>query len=177
MSESKAHRRAVKIREDFMDRPHRRAQKVTWDWPTEFTEIGDCYAVMYTSDKWNPGKKKDYKHVAEGPQKVLVPVPTISMRGEGARRLAGPTVTIDDFPDTFAVLADSLGLCLHLYENDKCKLLPEDEGFCQIDYPRSKLGAGTFPDGANFVFIYDSRGVHAVVIGEKLDVLKDGIVG
>ncbi len=161
-------KRSVQIREAFMDRPMRSAREEAWNWPTKLQEVGTCESVMYTSDKWQKDRRLvDYKHVAEAPQKLLVP------RGGLSVPTYGPMINLTgDFPDSFAFLADCLGLQTRLYRKGG---KPGD--YFQLDFPRCKVGAGKFGDGGTFLIIYDTRSVHAVVIGEELDVLKDGIVG
>lgn len=166
--------RSIKIREDFYDKPHQRTKKVSWKWPKEMIEVGDCEAILYTSNKWQKdGKMIDYKHVKEGDQKLLLR-PDVAITGD-AEDLYGPYVDLQgEFPDSFAVLADSLGIQARLYSDDDGTTY---EGYMDLKFPKSKLGAGKFDDGSVFCFVYDSSGVLAVVIGEELDVLKDGIVG
>lgn len=167
--------RSIKIREDFHDKPHSRQQKVSWKWPTKLIEVGDCEAILYTSNKWqkNPRKTVDYKHVAEGPQKLLLR-PDIQFSGD-EKEFFGPTINMrGEFPDSFAILADSMGIQARLYSDDSGK---KYSGYVDLKFPRSKLGAGKFDDGGAFCFVYDSSGVLAVVIGKELDILKDGIVG
>lgn len=166
--------RSVKIREDFTDRPHRRKQVPGWHWPTKMVEVGDCEAVMYRSDKWQKdGRKIDYKHVKEGPQKVLV-TPNMGTKGDFSE-LYGPYVDLrGELPDSFAVLAECLSIQARLYSNHEGT---KYSGYADMKFPRSKLGAGTFDDGTTFLVVYNSQGVLALVVGEKLEVLKDGIVG
>lgn len=166
---------AVKIREDFYDKPHSRQQRVSWNWPTKMLEVGDCQAILYTSNKWQKdGRMIDYKHIKEGRQKLLLH-PNSVLTGD-AKKMYGPTISLDDeFPDSFAVLAKSMGIQAQLYTDASCKKLGP---FVDLKFSQCKIGAGKFTsDGATFVFVYDSKGVIAVVIGDKLDVIKDGIVG
>jgi len=167
-------RNAIKIREDFHDKPHVKQQRVKWTWPREMIEVGDCEAILYTSDKWQKdGKKIDYKHVKEGEQKLLMR-PDVTPTGD-EEEIFGPLVDLHgDFLDSFAVLADSLSIQARLYANDEGTKYGD---YVDMKFPRAKLGAGRFDDGGTFCFVYNSTGVLAVVIGEELDVLKDGIVG
>ena len=176
---------ARELREAFVDRPVRRTIQIPWQWPKSMQEIGRCEAVMYASDKWQRrrGDKKDYKHVAEGPQWVLArrgflveydsphePVP-----------VTGPFVDLDQMPSSFAVLADILGVQLQLYqpmERNGYALGNGDDGLSQVNIARAKLGAARFPDsGDAFLIVYTPAGVDLLIVGEKLDVQKDGIVG
>jgi hypothetical protein len=137
-------------------------------------EVGDCEAILYTSNKWQKdGKMIDYKHVKEGAQKILLR-PDVAFTGD-AEDMFGPEVNMEgEFPDSFAVLADTISIQAHLYDNDAGTKFGE---YVDLKFPKSKLGAGKFDDGGVFCFVYDRSGVLAVVIGEELDVLKDGIVG
>ncbi len=137
-------------------------------------EVGNCEAILYTSNKWQKdGKMIDYKHVKESDQKLLLR-PDVAASGD-ADEFYGPYVDLDgEFPDSFAVLADSLSVQAHLYSNEAGTKYSD---YVDLKFPKSKLGAGKFDDGAVFCFVYDRSGVLAVVIGEELDVIKDGIVG
>lgn len=132
-----------------------------WKWPKEMVEVGTCEAIMYTSDKWQEdGKQIDYKHVSEGYQELYLR-PDIDIFDSGS------TTNVSGMPDSFAVLADSLGI--------QAKVGDE---YYELKFPKgSKLGAGKFKNGEVFCFVFDQTGVLALAIGDKLDVLKDGIVG
>lgn len=166
--------KSIKIREAFYDKPHSRKQKVSWTWPEEMVEVGDCEAILYTSNKWQKdGKMIDYKHVKEGEQKLLLR-PDIAFTGD-ADEMFGPIVDlVGEFPDSFAVLATTMGIQARLYSNDEGTKYGD---YVDLKFSKSTLGAGKFDDGATFCFVYDHSGVLAVVIGAKLDVIKDGIVG
>lgn len=166
--------RSIKIREDFYDTPHKRIEQVKWDWPERLVEAGDCEAILYTSNKWQKdGKEIDYKHVKEGPQKIFLRE-DINLTGE-EQEFFGPLVDMrGEFPDSFAVLAKSLGIQARLYVDNEGKKYGH---YVDLKFPKSMLGGGKFEDGTTFCFVYDSSGVLALVIGEKLDILKDGIVG
>jgi len=166
--------RSVRIREDFMDKPHRRKWVPGWEWPKELQEVGECEAVMYRSNKWQKdGRQIDYKHVKEGPQKLLL-VPRMQAKGEDIM-FRGPLVDLrGEMSDTFAVLADCLSVQARLYSDSRGKRYGD---YVDLKWPRSKLGAGEFDDGGAFLVIYDREGVLGLIIGEKLQVLKDGIVG
>jgi hypothetical protein len=166
--------RSIKIREDFYDKPHRQKKKVAWHWPDQMIEAGDCEAILYTSNKWQKdGRMIDYKHVKESPQKLLLRQ-DLNFQGD-EEDFAGPIIDLKgDFPDSFAVLADCLGVQARLYLDDEGKKLGP---YVDLKFSRCKLGGGKFEDGSAFCFVYDSSGVLAVVIGRDLDILKDGIVG
>lgn len=171
---SKSLGNAIKIREDFYDKPHKKQQQVNWAWPAEMVEVGDCEAILYTSNKWQKdGKMIDYKHVKEGDQKLMLRS-DVALTGD-ADEMFGPVVDMrNEFPDSFAVLAQSISIQARLYSDDSGKKYGD---YVDLKFKGSKLGAGKFDDGSSFCFVYDKSGVLAVVVGEKLDVLKDGIVG
>lgn len=161
---------AVSIRERFMDREHSRVERVSWEWPDSMVEVGTCEAILYTSDKWQKdGKEINYKHVAEGPQRLF-------LREDVAEGFSGPVVKLKSLPDSFAVLAKSLGVQAHLFADDSGEKFQKD--FAELRFPGAcMLGAGKLLNGDTTCFVYDRSGVLALVVGDKLDVLKDGIVG
>jgi len=172
------------LRETFYDRPVEREQTVPWQWPRRLREIGTCQSVMYSSDKWKKkGDREDYKHVAEGPQWVLARsgflVHYDSPRS--ALPVVGPMIDLGPMPDSFAVLADILGVQIQLYERggEEGYRLPDgDDNLFQVDISRAKLGAARFPDsGDAFLIVYTSAGIDLLIVGKQLDIEKDGIVG
>ena len=182
---------ARRIREAFVDRPVEKTEQVGWKWPKTMIEVGQCIAVMYSSDKWQParGDMVDYKHVSEGPQRVSV-VPGFLRDFENdpsARRwldVEGAEVKVDGpMPNSFAELAPLLGFQLRLYRSneDGELFLPNGDEFTyQVDTdPRTeKLGAAKHPDtGETFLIVYSKRKLLAIITGDILDVEKDGIVG
>lgn len=171
---SKSLGRSIEIREAFYDKPHKNKSRQRWDWPSHLVEVGTCEAVLYSSDKWqSDGKMIDYKHVAEGPQQLLLRE-DLTFSGD-EEEFYGPRVSMrGEWPDSFAVLAKALGIQARLYKDHDGK---QRGSYVDLKFPPSKLGAGTFQGGGNFVFVFDSSGPLAVVVGSKLDILKDGIVG
>jgi hypothetical protein len=178
---------ASSIRETFVDRPPERRQNVPWRWPRVMREVGRCEAVMYASDKWQKGRGRnwleDYKHIAEGAQWVLArPGFLVDFKTGDELDLCGPEIELYPMPTSFAVLADVLGIQMQFYEdadNSDGYMLPNgDAGLYEVTIARAKLGAGKFPDsGDTFLFLYTAAGVELLIVGEKLDVEKDGIVG
>lgn len=176
---------AAAIREKFYDRPVERRLNIPWQWPRAMREVGLNMSVMYASDKWKRrGQKEDYKHVSEGKQWILARPGFLRQYNHPDRHVAvaGPMVDLGTMPDTFAVLADILGVQVRLYEQGGPKgyRLPSDadEGYHQVVIPGAKLGAARFPDsGDAFLIVYTRAGVDLLIVGEELDVEKDGIVG
>lgn len=176
---------ARKLREAFYDRPVERQTTVPWQWPRAMREVGLNLSVMYASDKWKRrGDKEDYKHLSEGKQWVLARPGFLRQYNHPDRAVpvAGPTVDLGPMPDSFAVLADILGVQVRLYERGGLQgyRLPSDPkaGYHQVVIPGAKLGAARFPDsGDTFLIVYTKAGVDLLIVGEELDVKKDGIVG
>lgn len=171
------------IRRRFHDKDPSQEKPVPWSWPSELQEIGTCEAVMYASNKWqsSPNRIIDYKHIAEGPQRILVREGFVrdNRSGKGLR-VVGPVHELNDMPDAFAVLDRILGVQVRLYEGtDESFRLPRgDDGYYQIDIPNAYLGAAKHPEtGQTFLIVYTNEGVHCVIVGDQLAVEKDGIVG
>lgn len=179
-------REARRIRETFTDRPPERVETFNWDWPQSMVQVGTCEAVMYASDKWRQaGDMQDYKHVAEGPQVLLV-APGFLREYESPRTklpVCGPEVELDGpMPDAIAVLAPILGVQTKLYVDDGGGdyYLPNgDESLYQVDIANAWLGGAKHPaTGQTFLIVYTKRGGPCcIVTGEILDIEKDGIVG
>lgn len=177
---------AKEIREKFYDRPVEKRLNIPWQWPRSMREVGLNMSVMYASDKWQKrrGSQEDYKHVSEGKQWILARPGFLRQYNQPERQVpvAGPMVDLGPMPDTFAVLADILGVQVRLYEQGGSEgfQLPEDpdDGYHQVVIPGAKLGASRFPDsGDAFLIVYTRAGVDLLIVGEQLDVEKDGIVG
>ena len=180
-----ARRSATAIREKFIDAPATQEQVMRWKWPKEMQHVGEWQAgegaVMYASNKWqkNPSKVIDYKHLAEGPQRLLVlPGFLRDYHRPGSKWLTRKEW--EHLPDAFAVLAPILGLQACLYEEgeDGEPELSED-GLYQINIANATLGAAKHPrSGQTFLFVYtEKEGPLCVITGDILDVEKDGIVG
>lgn len=177
---------AIALRETFVDRKAEKKLPVGWRWPRVMREVGRCEAVMYASDKWQKGRGRnwleDYKHIAEGAQWVLVRDGFLRDASSGkALDVVGPTIELGSMPGSFAVLADVLGVQLQFYipgGDDGYELADDDRGLYEVTIGRAKLGAAKFPDnGETFLLIYTSAGVEMIIVGEELEVEKDGIVG
>ncbi len=172
---------ARRIRETFMDRPASKVDHMGWSWPKRMREVGECVAVMYSSDKWQtPGDYADYKHVAEGPQ--LVCVKDGFLRDEDGRDLevCGPHVDLNgNMPTTIATLAPIIGIQIRLYEpSGRGYALPKEGNLYHVGVRRAKIGAARHPDtGEVFLCVFSKDDVAAIITGRNLDVLKDGIVG
>lgn len=178
-------RAARRIRETFTDKPPEREELLQWDWPKSMLQVGTCESVMYASDKWRDhGDAIDYKHVAEGPQVLLVTPGFLREYSSPGTQLpvCGPEVELDGpMPDSFAVLAKILGVQTKLYEEDDGGYyLPNgDETLYQVDIANAWLGGAKHPaTGQTFLIVYTKKnGPCCLITGEILDIEKDGIVG
>jgi hypothetical protein len=176
---------AKRIRETFQDAPMRRQTPVPWQWPSSMQEVGICIGVMYASNKWqsNPRTLVDYKHLAEGPQRLYVRRGFLREHKTPERqlRVCGPMVPLDKpMPTAFAELAKILGIQAQLYQgtNERFVVPEGDEHIYQVNIPRAHLGAAKHPKtGETFLLVYNADGVHCIICGDELDVEKDGIVG
>lgn len=161
---------ARRTRETFMDRPPSKETRVKWEWPRNLQWVGHCEAVMYASDKWKrPGTFEDYKHVAEGPQKVFC-TPGFIRDYHSSKPLDLPFKEKRlprDMPEAFAELANIFGV----------QLTTLDDEVLQVNIARAKLGSAKHRSLGTFLFVYDGTGVHMLITGDKLNVEKDGITG
>jgi hypothetical protein len=167
---------ARKLREKFVDRPMTRVSEVSWTWPKEMREVGTCESVMYTSDKWRSlGDYIDYKHISEAPQRLLVkPGFIVDYKSGKPLRLASEKRPLDyPMPDAFAELARILALQVRFLDEDG------DPGeYHQVNIARATLGAARHPTtGETFLIVYTPSTLCAIIVGDQLDVEKDGIVG
>lgn len=174
-------REAKRIRETFMDRAAERVDQLRWSWPRRMREVGECVAVMYTSDKWHPpGHYEDYKHIAEGPQLVNVRDGFLRDEEGDPIEVVGPLVELNgNMPTTIATLAPIIGIQIRLYEPvGRSWRLPEEGNLWHVEVPRAKIGAAKHPDtGETFLCVFSRDDVAAIITGRSLEVLKDGIVG
>jgi hypothetical protein len=188
---------AREMRERFQHAPSKRRRKFDFDWPHQLQNIGDSLAVAYNSNKLlqNPrGEWILYKHLAESRNRVLA-VPGLIMRDDAPGEswpVIGPMVSMLDVPHPrhFAELA--------LFEEANVKLYTagtdarpqfgrgRDTGVVTITVKHGLLGGGMFlwsrddegQDDQPFLFVYTKRdGVLLIIVGEKLAIEADGIVG
>lgn len=172
---------AIRIRETFYNKPAEKETEFDWSWPKNIRHIGEAYAVMYRSDKWKKrGDYENYKHICESktPWKLYaapgLEIARVELSGEAR------DVSTAQMPDTFAVLANCLGIQCRLYQKRGGRVvMPEgDDGLFEVQIPRAKLGSGKTRSGKVFLCIYvESEGPKLFIFGTELDVEKDGIVG
>ncbi len=190
---------ARSLRETFTAKDVRAETELPFGWPTTLQHVGDSLAVAYASDKWKQDGDFDlYKHVAESPNRVFC-APGFLCRfdkpGE-AWPTIGPRVSFVDvpMPKHFAVLALFEEADLRLFtdgDDDAPEFGGGDEGIVKVVVKHAILGAGkirwsTTSKGRKdqpFLFVYsepkgnERGGVHLFIVGEELDVERDGIVG
>lgn len=183
----------------FKDRPVEYRVDLSFTWPNQLQNVGDSLAIAYNSDKWEKpprGKRKwtDYKHLAESRNIVFVRKGLLYDYHNPSKSwpVVGPMEHFRDVPMPNGI-AD-LGLFeeadLVLYEGIDEDGEPyfsddEDENVVKVTIRHAKVGGakirwskvGPYEDQI-FLFVYtEKQGVHMIIIGEELDVLKDGIVG
>lgn len=188
---------AIDMRETFTDRPWESETEFPWDWPPVMQNVGDSLGVAYGSDKWKKPKKNGrrdieiYKHIAESRNRIFVLPGTIVGDGDDEFHCIGPLVGFDTvpMPKHFATLAYFKECNVQLYTGGTDRRPRfgdnEDDGIVTLTVRHGMLGGSKIrwsEEGGGrdqpFLFVYTARdGVLFVIVGEKLDVLKDGIVG
>ncbi len=173
---------AKRIRETFVDRKIEKEVAIHWKWPKKLYCVGQSEAVQYTSDKWKKrGDYQDYKHVAEGPQRLYVK--DGFLRDYNSRRaLPFPCEEVElpsRMPTAIAVLAPILGLQYQPYaECDDDEELRLSGIYYGVDIARAYVGAAVHPEsGDTFLIVYTKSELCAIITGDILGVEKDGIVG
>lgn len=194
-------------RETFAARPAEMRHEVSFGWPAVLQNVGDSLSVAYASDKWEKKKKDGsrfvelYKHLAESRNRALV-LPDL-LRDEDAMdqsvETIGPLVSLETvpMPQHFAVLGlfEEASFQLYTAGSDASPRFGrgQDDGIVRVEVRHGMLGASKMrwnevePYRAQrhredfdqpFLFVYtESDGVMMIIIGEQLDVTRDGIVG
>lgn len=190
---------AVAMRETFYDRECEWETEFDFDWPPVMQNIGDSVGVAYASDKWNPKNKQGrrelevYKHIAESRNRILCLPNAVRWENkrQGSIRTIGPHVSFSGdscvvMPDGFAILGifKEANIILHVAGTDD---RPEfgkhkDDGVVTFTVKHGMLGGSKMRRSDNryqpFIFVYTpDDGVMFVIVGDELDVEKDGIVG
>lgn len=189
------------IRERFTDRESEYEHDFSFSWPTEMQFVGYSLAVAYGSDKWqkkNPGtgrrKVELYKHIAESQNYFFCAPGAIEMDdGTGRVALIGPTVRWQQdyppMPDSFAILGLFKEANVQLFtdgDDEEPEVGEgEDDGVVTLTVRHGVLGGSVIPwsrvssrRDEPFLFVYTAAdGIMFVILGDKLDILKDGIVG
>ncbi len=161
----------------------------SWD-GLRFRHIGSNMGTAYASDKWGGEKNKsfeEFKHISEGPQELymregaITDFPTFGP-------VWNPAKDSLKLPDVVADLAPILHLEARLFtsldKRGQGAFGQGDAGCRRIKVGASMLCAGYLIDADNadygepfLVVIAKKGGVQFVILGKKLDVTKDGIVG
>jgi hypothetical protein len=167
---------AKKTYEVFNDRPPARKTPLPFGWPARMQEVGIGKATMYRSNKWKSKRTEyeDYKHIAESDNTVYAAPGFLRDWHNPGKPLhvTGPMVQlIEPMPQHFAVLAPLLGVQL--------KLFGEDNGYYEVTVAHGLLGGAEHPTTHEKMLIVYTKtgGVHMLITGEELDILKDGIDG
>lgn len=177
--------RARALRKAFTQREaEKRPYAMGHTWPREMMLVGTCLSTAYSSDKWNTkGEFVEYKHVSESRQNMFFS----RAMWQSGREFQGPR---GDFgyvmPEAVAELA--------LFEFMQARLyvgVRGDEGIfgrgsdgirtVRVDDVALYGGYAKDPrDGSDEPFLAVAsrkEGVLIVVVGEELDIEKDGITG
>jgi hypothetical protein len=191
---------AIGMTERFNDRPWEYTEELPFSWPTYMQNVGDSLAVAYASDKWKSksknGKREGelYKHLAESRNRALVQPELLRDEYKPNRKwpTKGPMVSLSKvpLPQHFAVLGLFEEIDLQLYTkgtNRKPAFSDDkDEGVVGVRVRHGMLGGSyirwseLYDDEKDqpFLFVYTrTSGVCIIVVGDSLDVKKDGIVG
>jgi hypothetical protein len=183
-------RLAQGIRERFTNAPLSMGPYSTGaHWPKRLYHVGSIKAVAYTSDKWQTKDFwEDYKHLAEGHQDLYATDVALRAMPDLRRHLGGERVESEPLdarlPAVVAELAPIIFLQARLFHTYPKYASGKDEGFRQLAMPGSVMYAGYASplSGSGrrkfFLTAIDRReGVHFIIVGPKLEVTKDGIVG
>jgi hypothetical protein len=182
--------------ETFKDRPPEFEEDFEHEWPSELQHVGDSIGVAYRSDKWKPKDERrrrayeDYCHLAESRNRLFWPSDTdFTVNGQRVD-VPGPTVSFESvpMPDTFSILGLFLELRyrVHVGGTDSRPVLGKgDDGVVVTKVRHGMLGGGKIrwskvsdQKDQPFLFVYTrSQGVLMLIVGDELDIEKDGIVG
>jgi hypothetical protein len=191
---------AIGITETFKDRPFEFRENMSFGWPRSLQNVGDSLAVAYESDKWKPkdaaGRREAelYKHLAESRNSVYVKRGLLKDYYKPNRGwpVKGAMISFTGcpMPRHFAILGLFEEASLQLYTDGTAQDPEfgkgEDDGIVKVTIGHGMLGASKMlwsredpnePDEP-FLFVYTkSAGVLMFIVGDKLDVKRDGIVG
>lgn len=188
------------ITETFKDRPVEYEEGLEFDWPDVVQQIGDSLGVAYASDKWKPKDAKGrrewevYKHIAESRNRIFS-VPGIirhERRRDKKLDTIGPFISLKKSSKDGSLLMPSHVSILGIFKEANVELHtagtdqdPEfgggDVGITTLSVKHGMLGASKMKlmgELAPFLFVYTpDDGVYFIIIGDELDIEKDGIVG
>lgn len=193
---------ASNYRKTFTDKPLKGETEYPFTWPATWHHVGDSLAIAYASDKINPeepdkvvkdGEYELYKHLAESRNRVLCQPDFLVTQRRPRERVPviGPMVSLArvPMPKHFALLGffEEADIKLHTAGTDREPKFGRgtDDGVVQVKIKHayvggskvlwSRLGKGK---DRPFLFVYtESEGPLMLIIGEELDIERDGIVG
>lgn len=192
---------ARSMAETFKDRPIEHEETLPFDWVPVLQHVGDSLAVAYSSDKWKPkgatGKRdwELYKHIAESRNRIFCDPGILrwSNAPGSAIKTIGPNVSFYDvpMPDSYAILAlfKEANVRLHVGGSNSQPQFGKhaDDGVLTLTVKHGLLGGskirwskatGGRRKDQPFIFVYtEDDGPLFIILGEELDILKDGIVG
>jgi len=182
----------------FKDREVEYEKKVKFTWPRYLQHVGANLGQGYDSDKWKKGSlgRREwelYKHVAESRNKLLC-VPGFLADEETGTKIKTIGPVFDTFswpmPDSFADLAlfSEANIQLHTVGTDSAPGFGrgQNNGIVAVAVRHACIGCSKIlwsredsrAKDQPFLFVYTERdGVMFMVVGDTLDVEKDGIVG
>lgn len=182
----------------FKDRTWENRYEMNFGWPRSLQNVGDSLAVAYASDKWKPKnanglrEQELYKHLAESRNRAFVRNGLLKDFYKPNKNwpVRGPEITFSDcpMPQHFAILGLLEEVDLQLYAagpRDKPQIVGDD-GIVKVTVRHGMLGASKMlwsvddpgEEDEPFIFVYTkSVGVLMIIVGDELDIKKDGIVG
>lgn len=182
------------INRTFKAREVESEDEMPFSWPSRLQYAGDSYGVAYASDKWKKrrGDFELYKHIAESRNRAFVR-PGFLRDFDNPKKpwpIVGPMIDFTRFPmpDTGTELAlfEEIDLRLHVGgTHADPRFGKSDEGYVKVTLAHGLLGGGkicwsktTGDKDQPFLFVYNEKdGVQIIVVGDELDIEKDGIVG
>jgi len=192
---------AKKITETFKDRDVEFEKEHGFDWPDKVQHVGDSLGVAYASDKWKPKDKAGkrewevYKHIAESRNRIFAVPRVIRFESDPKKPMStiGPTISLVDstrdgsllMPAHFSELGifKEANVVLHVDGTDEHPEFGDgkNDGVVTLSVKHGMLGASEVKMGRRlvpFLFVYTPEdGVYFIILGDELDVEKDGIVG
>lgn len=185
---------AANYRSTFQGAPCEHIDAFGFWWPAKLQHVGDSLAVAYESDKWKQkGDRELYKHLAESRNRALCVPGLIRDYSSPGRAwpVVGPVVALNGvpMPRDFAILGlfDEADLRLHVGGTiEHPEFGPhKDDGVVKVTVRHGMLGASKIlwsrvssRRDQPFLFIYTEQdGVLMLIVGDELDVERDGIVG
>lgn len=189
---------ATDMVETFNDRKWEYQQNLSFGWPSALQNVGDSLSVAYASDKWKPknsrGKREQelYKHLSESRNRAFVRKGLLKdfYKPNKSWPVRGPMTKFSDcpMPQHFAILGlfEEVDLQLYTGGTRERPQIVGDDGIVKVTVSHGMLGASkmlwSVEDESEkdepFLFVYTkSDGVLMIIVGDELDVKKDGIVG